>query len=707
MKDRHMLSQMPSFSRSLLKSPSRDRESISVATKMSERITKSSKLDPAAAVLWHPPGDRIAFLDEFPFPRLRSPILDATLACRQSFRTICFTRHKKSTWAEENLISFNAWSVSSGAGVWGEFSLDDKLMTRRQDSCIVRNLLWMLDDFVNAVGRIGKYISEELCHEPRTYSVTNNVLFLFNTGGLAEESNVQGAESVLRQLFTLTTDFLRSLPITCLWDSESSFGDEADEDLVLFKSTLFSEYDPLLANADESRVRSITAVRDRLIKANSKRRSRLQSARKRKCESRSGTSHQSPQNQGPYPVLPPPVAAGSKVFECPHCFENLPVYLARAGHWREHVMADLAPYTCVVSECQHPNLFFTSELDWRSHVERVHGVQRWTCYYCNPSICFDSLKTLRKHLEEKRLDKVHAAALELGDSEISSETASWQIDKPLECPFCPEIALGNRSLDHIANCLFGFALKALLYNDTYVLQFASTFEGDQAEQLNRDFHRASTAVPVLPIESSDAIGSTGLNMPVENIAVPIDLLSTEGQPVPNRPQAISPSNLSKIPTGSKQSSTTRLPKREDHHSRSSAARGTPPLVVPQAVGQGSALSPEPAMISDGPPTKRRKLSEDDLPALTLEQQSLDTRISYTSSVMATISGSGLSGSTSRIMASGNTTMRTRWVHEWDSEVLPWEGWESCYPGYTGKRDHERRSIIAIEQFKRVEKGIST
>lgn len=374
---------------------------------------------------------------------------------------------------------------------------------------------------------------------------------------------------------------------------------------------------------------------------------------------------------------------------------------------REHVMADLAPFTCVVSECQHPNLFFTSEFDWRSHLERAHGVQRWTCYYCDPTISFDSLKTLRKHLEAKRLDKLHAAVLKLGDPEFSTETASWQIDKPLECPFCPEIALGDRSLDHIASCLFGFALKALLYNDTYVLQFASTLEGDQAEQLNRDLHRASTAVPVSPIEPSDALGSTGLNTPVENIAMPIDLLSTEGQPVPNRPQAISPSNLTKIPTGSKQSSTTRLPKREDHHSRRSAARRASPLVVPQTVGQGSAPSPEPARISDGPPTKRRKLSEDELPALNFEQQSLDNRISCTSSVMATISGSGLSGSTSRIMASGNTTMRTQWVYEWDSEVLPWEGWESCYPGYTAKRDHERRSIIAIEQFKRVEKGIPT
>lgn len=158
MKDRHPLPQMPAFRRSHLKSSTRDRESISAAAKMSERITTSSKLDPAAALLWHPPGDRIAFLDEFPFPRLRSPILDATLACRHSFRSICFARHNKSKWAEENLISFNAWSVSSGAGVWGEFSLDDKLVTRRQDSCILRNLLWMLDDFVNAVGRIGKYI---------------------------------------------------------------------------------------------------------------------------------------------------------------------------------------------------------------------------------------------------------------------------------------------------------------------------------------------------------------------------------------------------------------------------------------------------------------------------------------------------------------------------------------------------------------------
>ncbi|KAF4494152.1 cyclopropane-fatty-acyl-phospholipid synthase [Fusarium agapanthi] len=598
--------------------------------KMSERITTSNKLDPAAALLWHPPGDGIAFLDEFPFPRLRSPILDATLACRHSFRSICFTRHSKSKWAEENLISFNAWSVSSGAG------------------------------------------------------------------GPAEESNVQGAESVLKQLFTLTTDFVRSLPFTRLWDSGSSFGDEVDEDLASFKSTLLSEYDPLLSNAGEDRVRSITAVQDRLVEANSKRRSRLQKARKRRAKFRSGASHQSPLYQGPYPVLPPPVTAGSKVFECPHCFENLPVYLARAGHWREHVMADLAPFTCVVSDCQYPNLFFTSEFDWRSHVERVHGVQRWTCYYCNPLITFDTLEALKAHLEAKRIDKVHAAALKLGDSEISAETASWQINKPLECPFCPELALRDRSLDHIANCLFGFAMKALLYNDTYVLQLTSAFGGNQAEQLNRDFHRASTGLPVLSIEASDAVGSTGFTMPVEKIAVPIDLLGTEGQPVSNRPRAISPRNLLKTSIGSKRSSTTK-PKRGGHHGRCSAARITPPLVVPQAVGQASALRPEPAMMSGGPPTKRRKLSDDDL----------DTRISYTSSVLATTNGSGPSGSTGRTVASGNTTLRTQWVLEWDSEVLPWEGWESCYPGYTGKKNHKRQSMLEMEKFERVEKRIST
>ncbi|KAF5611928.1 transcription factor Zn C2H2 [Fusarium subglutinans] len=497
------------------------------------------------------------------------------------------------------------------------------------------------------------------------------------SGGPAQEFNVQGAESVLKQLFTLTTNFIRSLPFTRLWDSESSFGDEADEDLVLFKATLLSEYDPFMVNADEGRVQSITAVRDRLIQANSKRRVRLQKARKRRAEPRSDISPQPPQDQGPYPVLPPPVAAGSKVFECPHCFENLPVYLARAGHWREHVMADLAPFTCVVSECQHPNLFFTSEFDWRSHVERVHGVQRWTCYYCEPSIWFDSLGTLRAHLEAKRADRVHSTALELGDSEISAETASWQIDKPLECPFCPELALRDRSLDHIAKCLIGFAMKALLYNDT-------------------DIRRATTAVPVLPVEASDAVVTVGLAMPVESIAMPIDLLGTEGQPVSDRPQVISPKNLRQTSTGSKRSSKTR-PKPDGYHSRGSAARITLPLVVPQAVAQGSALPPESVVMSGGPPTKRRKLSEDDL----------NTRISYTSSVLATINGSGLSGSTGRIVASGNTTMRTQWVSEWDSEGLPWEGWESCYPGYTGKKTHKRQSMVEMEKFERVEKRIST
>ncbi|KAF5241188.1 hypothetical protein FANTH_9184 [Fusarium anthophilum] len=644
---------------------------------MSEPITTSNKLDPAAALLWHAPGDGIAFLDEFPFPRLRSPILDATLACRHSFRSICFTRHSKSRWAEENLISFNAWSVSSGAGIWGEFSLDDKLVTRRQDSCILRNLLWMLDDFVNAVGRTGKYIPRELCSGP------------------AKDSNVQGAESVLKQLFTLTTDFIRSLPFTHLWDSESSFGDEVDGDLASFKSTLLYEYDPLIANADKDRVQSITTVRDRLVEANSKRRSRLQKARKRRAKFRSGASHQSPLYQGPYPVLPPPVTSGSKVFECPHCFENLPVYLARASQWREHVMADLAPFTCVVSDCQYPNLFFTSEFDWRSHVERMHGVQRWTCYYCDPLITFDSLEALKAHLEAKRVDNVHAAALKLDDSEISAETASWQIDKPLECPFCPELALRDRSLNHIANCLFGFAMKALLYNDTYVVQLTSAFGGDQAEQLNRDFHRASKGLPVVSIEASDAVCSTSSTMPVEKIALPTDLLGTEGQPVSNRPRAISPRNLLKTSIGSERSSTTK-PKRGGFHGHRSAARITPPLVVPQAVGQASALRPDPAMMSGGPPKKRRKLSDDDL----------DTRISYTSSVLATIDGSGLSGATGLIVASDNTTLRTRWVREWDSEVLPWEGWESCYPGYAGKKNHKRQCMVEIEEFERVEKRIS-
>jgi hypothetical protein len=114
-------------------------------------------------------------------------------------------------------------------------------------------------------------------------------------------------------------------------------------------------------------------------------------------------------------------------------------------------------------------------------MNREHGVQRWTCYYCDPSISFDSLRTLKKHLEAKRLDKVHAATLKLGDAALSSETASWQIDEPLECPFCPELDLKDRSLDHIANCLFGFAMKALLYNDTYVLRLPFALEEDDAE----------------------------------------------------------------------------------------------------------------------------------------------------------------------------------------------------------------------------------
>lgn len=198
---------------------------------------------------------------------------------------------------------------------------------------------------------------------------------------------------------------------------------------------------------------------------------------------------------------------------------------------------------------------------------------------------------------------------------------------------------------------------------------------------------------MVPVELSDAVDSAGLNMPVESIPGSIDLMSTEGQPVPDRPQAISPSNLPKTQTGSRQSSTSRLPKRGDHGGRRSAARARQPRALPdalpEALVQGSALSADPAVSSDGPPAKRRKLSDDDR----------DTRTSDTSSVFAAIDGSGVSGSTGRKMASGNNSIRSQWVDAWNFEKLPWERWEI----FTGQRHQETGAFHGMDLCERFEK----
>lgn len=159
---------------------------------------------------------------------------------------------------------------------------------------------------------------------------------------------------------------------------------------------------------------------------------------------------------------------------------------------REHLVEDIAPYTCIIEDCPKPDVLYTHRYDWEQHVERDHP-SCWECVPCktpgHTPVLFVSADDLLSHTAQLHNDSIE-------ESQYTTLLTSSRRAAPSgisQCPLCDETGEGDGDalLDHIAEHVHLFSLHSLpwLKDDD-----ADIVEDDQYDYYQHDeyFHLGSS-----------------------------------------------------------------------------------------------------------------------------------------------------------------------------------------------------------------------
>ncbi|KPM39537.1 hypothetical protein AK830_g7032 [Neonectria ditissima] len=156
---------------------------------------------------------------------------------------------------------------------------------------------------------------------------------------------------------------------------------------------------------------------------------------------------------------PPPNPEGRRIGRCPCCCQSIPVEeMMDPRKWRQHIIEDLLPYTCVVEDCPAPDLLFSTRKEWDAHVKADHMVQ-WHCPLCEEDeLLFQSEKAIVHHFENQHQDDVRD--LTLSTLLPWSETQRMGI---ASCPLCSSFGREDSPeiVDHVLRHIYEFSLRAL------------------------------------------------------------------------------------------------------------------------------------------------------------------------------------------------------------------------------------------------------
>ncbi|KAL7929057.1 hypothetical protein V8C35DRAFT_325438 [Trichoderma chlorosporum] len=133
-------------------------------------------------------------------------------------------------------------------------------------------------------------------------------------------------------------------------------------------------------------------------------------------------------------------------------------YFKSSNRWRQHLIEDLYPYTCIAQSCPTPDMLFTTRKAWELHVEKDHASQ-WQCLLCDEG-CepYSSEEDLAAHTQNEHKEEL--LKYELSFLVSSGEGRCMGIES---CPLCP--SYGPRDspelVDHVVRHAYEFALRAL------------------------------------------------------------------------------------------------------------------------------------------------------------------------------------------------------------------------------------------------------
>ncbi|KAK4059274.1 hypothetical protein Trihar35433_11027 [Trichoderma harzianum] len=156
---------------------------------------------------------------------------------------------------------------------------------------------------------------------------------------------------------------------------------------------------------------------------------------------------------------PPSSFQSQFMFKCPCCCQSLPSEdFASPSRWRQHLIEDLCPYTCIAQSCPTPDKLFTTRKAWELHFENDHSPQ-WQCLLCNEDDePFSSEEDITTHTLTQH--KQELSKYELSFLLSSAEVRYMGLEA---CPLCSSHGPRDSTelVDHVVHHAYEFALRAL------------------------------------------------------------------------------------------------------------------------------------------------------------------------------------------------------------------------------------------------------
>ncbi|OPB36005.1 hypothetical protein A0O28_0111710 [Trichoderma guizhouense] len=156
---------------------------------------------------------------------------------------------------------------------------------------------------------------------------------------------------------------------------------------------------------------------------------------------------------------PPSSFQSQFMFKCPCCCQALPSEdFASPSRWRQHLIEDLCPYTCIAQSCPTPDKLFTTRKAWELHFENDHSPQ-WQCLLCDEDDePFSSEEDITTHTLTQH--KQELSKYELSFLLSSAEVRYMGLEA---CPLCSSHGPRDSTelVDHVVHHAYEFALRAL------------------------------------------------------------------------------------------------------------------------------------------------------------------------------------------------------------------------------------------------------
>lgn len=252
-------------------------------------------------------------------------IYRASLDCQKNLEQ-CSSAWKPDSWAEDQLIEFNLWSTTSGALASGINSLDERFQLSRQHASIIHNLLLLLNTYIAECSSIA--------------SGNNN--FRDASFRRQKERALEALEArkkrvgkTLTQIVAITMHTNASIVHSSLWFTSDTdpWNDDAAGEYEDSLMEWFFDPQNLDIRSQAQRRKLLTLTQKSLIQANLKRRRRFLVAKASSTSTTSQPGEARPlRSKVQYPS-PPILKADQKLFTCPYCYQDLPVYFAQSGAW--------------------------------------------------------------------------------------------------------------------------------------------------------------------------------------------------------------------------------------------------------------------------------------------------------------------------------------------------------------------------------------